>query len=91
MKKLAIGTNHQPIASRGDRRGVPPPSGGTISTVRLSHAKTAIAEVIITTVDSEPRESADRSKLATSDSVADPAMIRSINDSSEMPVVAKTT
>lgn len=41
--RMAIATNHQPMAPRGDDVGVPPPSAGMFSTSRLSHASGATA------------------------------------------------
>ena len=43
LTRFAIGTNHQPMDQRGVTDGLPPPSTGTLSTVRLSQAKYEIA------------------------------------------------
>ncbi len=43
MTRLANGTNHHPMDAAGDVSGVPAPSGGALSTARLSQARNAKA------------------------------------------------
>src|SRR6266566_8660970 len=63
LTRFAIGTNHQPIDQRGVTDGLPPPSTGTLSTVRLSQAKYEIAVSTWAPREPKPTSAVDRSKL----------------------------
>src|SRR5437660_11600691 len=64
--RFAIGTNHQPIDQRGVTDGLPPPSTGTLSTVRLSQAKYEIADSSWAPSEPKTTSAVDRSKLLAS-------------------------